>query len=206
MQGELTSPKFLSVVIALTIMSFAGVALGQSSNGPSVQIKPDNQVEKDKLAAPQYATYLTLGTIVVTALVGFGTIAYNVRNAKSQAELQARLKALEIVISAAGPNTAKERLKIVKELLGEKFIEPSVGKNMIAQGVGPGHDQNRKDLMKMLLEYPDRRREVFSLWGVAFGDSNLELDITAMAKVLNMGTEGEDTDSGNAEAGGEKRS
>jgi hypothetical protein len=183
MQGELTSRRFLSVVMALTVMWFAAVALGQSSGD---QIQLDKlQLEKDKLAEQRIATFLTLGTIAVTALIGFGTIAYNIRNAKNQAKLQVRLKALEVVVSAVGPNTARERLKIVEQLLGKEFIEPSVGENLIAQGVGQGHDQNRKDLIKMLLEYPDQRTDVFALWGVAFGRTNLGKDITAIAKVLD---------------------
>jgi hypothetical protein len=173
------------IVVALTVMCCGGVVLGQSANEQNMQ----NELEKLKrenkeLIEEQYASWLTMGTIAVTALIGFGTIAYNVRNAKYQAQLQARLKALEVVVSAAGPKTAAERLKIIKELLGEEFLDPSLGDSMIAHGVGQGHDQNRKDLMEMLLEYPDRRGEVFALWRVAFGGTNLRDNLDKMESEL----------------------
>jgi hypothetical protein len=75
-------------------------------------------VEIGKLEEQRKATLLTLFTIVVTALIGFGTVAYNIRNANYQAHMQAKLKAIEVVMTAPGPTSARQRLKVSVNCLG----------------------------------------------------------------------------------------
>jgi len=117
-------------------------------------------------------------------------VAYNIRNANYQARIQAKLKAIEVVIAAAGPNSARERLAVVRQLLGNDLIESSLANNLVIHGVGPGHDQSRKDLIKMLLEYPDRREEVLQLWEIAFGRSRLKENIQEIRAALQDGKSG----------------
>jgi hypothetical protein len=54
-------------------------------------------------------------------------------------------------------------------MLGKQWIseEPSLAQTDFT-GVGPGHDQSRKELIQMLLEYPERQAEVLHFWTTAF--------------------------------------
>jgi hypothetical protein len=137
-------------------------------------------IERAKLVEQQRATKLTMATILVTAALGFGTIAYNLRNTSRQAQLQAKLKALDVVISASGPNAARERLATVAKLLGPDLRLDTQPSDLDIAGVGAGHDQNRKDLIRMLAENPQRQLEILALWDVLFGKTALGPSIEAL--------------------------
>jgi hypothetical protein len=131
------------------------------------------EIELAKLAAQQRSANLTLITILVTGILGFATVAYNLRNANKQAQLQAKLKAIDVVISAAGPNSARERLIVVSKLMGSDLVLETKPDDLDAAGIGAGHDQNRKDLIKMLIDNPSRELEVLDLWQIVFVKTNL---------------------------------
>jgi hypothetical protein len=78
-----------------------------------------------------------------------------------------------VVVSAAGPNSARERLIVVGKLLGSDLKLETKPEDLNAAGIGAGHDQNRKDLLKMLADYPDRQLEILDLWFVVFGKTSL---------------------------------
>jgi hypothetical protein len=137
------------------------------------------ELEATKAEAQKFATYLTLGTLFVTASVGFGTIVFNIRNAAAQARLQSRLKALEVVVSAAGPNTALHRLEVVNQILGDSLGSP-LSTDGVIKGVGPGHDQNRRELLKSLADHPDGREEILASWELLFGETSLGKQIKAL--------------------------
>jgi hypothetical protein len=83
-----------------------------------------------------------------------------------------QLKALEVVMGASGPNSGRERLKVVKKLLGEK-LTAGIDENVVIEGVGTGHDESRRTLLKLLAEHPDRRAEILAEWEVVFEKSKL---------------------------------
>lgn len=144
---------------------------------PTLQEQRLHEIEQAKLAEQRFSAKLTVVTIIVTALVGFATIAYNLRNATKQAQIQAKLKAIDVVISAAGPNSARERLVVVSKLMGSDLVLPTKPDDLDAAGIGAGHDQNRKDLIKMLLDHPKRELEVLELWQLLFARTNLGKNI-----------------------------
>jgi hypothetical protein len=149
------------------------------------------RIENAKLEQQEKARFYTVATIVLTALIEFATVVSTIQNANSQAsnqaklaneqaQLLAKLKALEIVTNAPGPSAARHRYRIVKKLLGEKLLgekllgEESPGEEPSMEdfaGVGPGHDQSRKELIQMLLEYPERQAEVLCFWEIAFKEN-----------------------------------
>lgn len=135
------------------------------------------ELEVKKLSEQQHAASLTLVTILLTAFVGVGTIAYNLRNSNKQAQIQAKLKAIDVVISAAGPNSARERLIVVSKLMGGDLVLETKPEELEAAGIGAGHDQNRKDLIKMLIDNPTRQIEVLDMWKLLFERTNLGKNI-----------------------------
>ena len=131
------------------------------------------ELEVEKLSEQRHAAWLTLLTILLTGVVGFATVAYNLRNANKQAQIQAKLKAIDVVISAAGPNSARERLIVVSKLMGRDLVLETRPEDLDAAGIGAGHDQNRKELIKMLIDNPTRQLEVLDMWQLLFARTNL---------------------------------
>jgi hypothetical protein len=115
------------------------------------------------------------------------TVAYNIRNANLQARIQAKLKAVEVIAAANGPRSATERLKFVRRLLGKDLvIDESLTDEFVAQGLGPGHNESRKDLIRMLLEFPNNREEILRFWAITFGQSSLGKDIERLKTELGF--------------------
>jgi hypothetical protein len=48
---------------------------------------------------------------------------------------------------------------------------------MAIEGVGIGHDESRRTLLKLLAEYPSHRQQILADWAVVFGDSKLNPNI-----------------------------
>jgi hypothetical protein len=104
----------------------------QSTDRPTEYQREMLRIENAKLEQQKRASFytlLTIGltafTVVSTALIGFATVVNTNRNANrqmkeqatlanSQAQLLAKLKALEIVTNATGPTSARQRFEIVK--------------------------------------------------------------------------------------------
>ncbi|GJH28796.1 hypothetical protein [Caballeronia novacaledonica] len=142
------------------------------------------QIEREKLDEQRKATWLTLATIFFSSIIGFGTVVFNIQNSGKQLALQAKLKALEVVISAAGPNAARQRLVIVSQILGGDLVPPDIAAGLVIEGIGAGHDQNRKDLIQMLLDHSDKRDEVLRLWEITFGRSKLSDNLAEIRNQL----------------------
>jgi hypothetical protein len=129
------------------------------------------ELDRQKGRDQKVASTLTGVALVASALAGFGAIVFNLVTANRQARLQAKLKALEVVMSASGPNSAKERLKVIEQLLGTGLV-PSADKDMVIEGIGVGHDENRRTLLKLLAEYPEHRQEMLADWAIVFPPPN----------------------------------
>jgi hypothetical protein len=144
-----------------------------------LQLQRDQyQLEVQKLDDQRAVSVQTAWALVVSALLGFGTIVFNLKIANDQARLQAKLKALEVVTSASGPKSGQQRLAVVRKLLGtEMFPEPD---EMVIEGVGTGHDESRRTLLKLLAEHPGHRPEILDDWSVVFRDSKLSPNIQAL--------------------------
>ena len=91
-----------------------------------------------------------------------------------------REEALEVVISAAGPKSAKERLDVVSQMLGDDWIPESRKNDLTIKGVGIGHDESRRVLLKLLAEQPDKRQQILADWEIVFGDGSLGIHIRAL--------------------------
>jgi hypothetical protein len=130
------------------------------------------RLERVKQDSDKFTPAATALAVLVSALVGFGTIIFNLISANRQARLQVQLKALEVVMGASGPNSGRERLKVVKKLLGEK-LTAGIDENVVIEGVGTGHDESRRTLLKLLAEHPDRRVEILAEWEVVFEKAKL---------------------------------
>ena len=57
--------------------------------------------------------------------------------------------------------------------MGSDLVLETKPDELDAAGIGPGHDQNRKDLIKMLIDNPTRQLEVLDLWQIVFAKTNL---------------------------------
>jgi hypothetical protein len=140
-------------------------------------LKMDNKpAEKNPDRTPLWA-------LLATAILGVATLWWNMRNASLQSQLQAKLKALDVVVAANGPESARERLKIVESILGHDLFDPALRDGPM-QGMGQGHNENRKALISMLMEYPNRQDEVLGLWKLMFPKGNLALDIARVEKSI----------------------
>jgi len=141
-----------------------------------LQLQRDQyQLEVQKLDDQRAVSVQTAWALVVSALLGFGTIVFNLKIANEQARLQAKLKALEVVTSASGPKSGQQRLAVVRKLLGtEMFPEPD---EMVIEGVGTGHDESRRTLLKLLAEHPGDRKDILHDWSLVFRDSKLSPNI-----------------------------
>jgi len=142
-------------------------------------------IEHEKLKQQRESNFLTGMALVLSALVGLGTIAYNIRNANKQARLQAKLKAIEVVMSAAGPGSAKQRLEIVNDILGGEVRLNLNPADLELAGIGAGHDQNRRELLKMLADHPDNQKSILEQWAVIFGSTNLIKNIADLQSLSN---------------------
>lgn len=144
-----------------------------------LQLQRDQyQLEVQKLDDQRRATLLTAIALVASAAVGFLTIGLNLKTANDQARLQAKLKALEVVTSASGPKSGQQRLAVVRKLLGAEMFPDSA--EMVIEGVGTGHDESRRTLLKLLAEHPNHRQEILADWAVVFSDSKLKPNIEAL--------------------------
>jgi hypothetical protein len=137
-------------------------------------------LEEEKLNEQRTSSWTTAVALFLSALVGFGTIIFNIRNATAQARLQAKLKALEVVVSATGPNSARQRLAIVDGILGSDLVPEATNPQYEIEGIGTGHDEGRRDLLKSLADHPERRADIISDWEVVFGNSKLGPNIRAL--------------------------
>jgi hypothetical protein len=142
-------------------------------------------LEARKRRDEQAAMYAAVAAVLVSALVGFGTIIFNLILSNRQGRLQTKLKALEVVISAAGPKSAKERLDVVSQMLGDDWIPEARKEDLTIKGIGVGHDESRRTLLKLLAEYPDKREEMLADWATVFGDGSLGPHISALQHPKN---------------------
>jgi len=144
-----------------------------------LQLQRDQyQLEVQKLDDQRRTTLLTAIAVVASAIAGFLTIGLNLRTANDQARLQAKLKALEVVTSASGPKSGQQRLAVVRKLLGTEMFPDS--DEMVIEGVGIGHDESRRTLLKLLAEQPSHRQQILADWAVVFDDSKLYPNIQAL--------------------------
>jgi hypothetical protein len=124
-----------------------------------------------------------LWALFATATLGVATLGWNAWNASKQAELQSKLKALDVVVGANGPESARDRLRIVENMLGGELFDALL-KDEPLKGMGSGHNENRKALISMLMEYPNQRGEVLQLWKTLFPKGGLALDLQRLETSL----------------------
>lgn len=180
--GAMVKGKFVLVALFLSLLVPAALTQALDLEAQKVRIEEDKlKIERAKLDEQSRATVITAIALALSAIAGFGTILYNANASNQQAKLQASLKALEVVMSAGGPTSARQRLEVVEKILG-KDLAPNVAKDMVIEGIGAGHDENRKELIRMLVEFPDQRLETLALWDIAFGHTKLKENLGKMKK------------------------
>ena len=173
-------PRALPLVfLVMFVAPGAGLVLADSPPETSDLEQRRLALEERRLSEQIRATNLTFGSALVTGIALVGTLLFNVRNAKKQAIIQARLKALDTISGAPGPWTGKQRLNVAAAILGRELLDPELVDQLDISGFGPGHDQNRKDLIEMLISHPDRQAEVLALWKISFGTSGIQKDIAS---------------------------
>lgn len=143
-------------------------------------------IEESKAFQQWSTSVLTFLTIITSAIVAFVTFRGNLknvetsrRNAEEAAKIQSKLKAMDVVIAANSNTNATQRIKLVNHIFGEEVIKEGEFK---VEGIGPGHDHNRKELIKMIIDNLDKKREVIDLWKISFGTSGFGEDILNIEK------------------------
>jgi hypothetical protein len=140
------------------------------------------RIEEKKLEQQIYASMFTSLAILISAFATFFTLRinsktlalnsealkFNSENAKYSAKLQTKLKAIDIIMNSPGPKTAEHRLKLINQVLDEELVKPE---DLKLVGIGPGHDTSRKELIKMLIDNPDKQKKIIQLWKITFGGS-----------------------------------
>jgi flagellar biosynthesis/type III secretory pathway M-ring protein FliF/YscJ len=187
----------------LPLLSFAPVAGSQTPSQPPIALVANASsavvnadtlaIEREKVAIERdklnletkrldqqgASNYLTAAAIFFSALIGLGTIAYNIRNSSREARLQAKLKAVEVVMSAAGARSAQQRLAIVQRILG-RDVDLDILSESVMSGVGFGHDQAIRELLGLVATHPERRAQILAQWQAVFGRTNLSTTIEAL--------------------------
>jgi hypothetical protein len=72
--------------------------------------------------------------------------------------------------------------------MGSDLFLETKPEELEAAGIGAGHDQNRKDLIKMLIDNPTRQLEVLDMWQLVFAKTNLGKnmrDLRALVEAKN---------------------
>jgi hypothetical protein len=103
--------------------------------------------------------------VFIPLLIASGTIAFNAWSQRQQARLQFELKAAELVMSSPSPFAMRDRAEALAALFGGRFAEQlATIPNFDPGRYGGLNPQLKRDLVKLVLEHYDHRREILEVW------------------------------------------
>ncbi len=163
-------------------------------------------LEREKLKKETDTARFTAGAVLLTAIISVVTfIAGNIQHRNSieaelqrqsielqaeretqqrQAEADFALAALGIAMDARDPAETSNKLEVIVELFEEWLPGDKLGdldgkfrERQVAVSKKRADQQAKKDLMLLLIENPEQRREILYMWSLFFPGEKWLLDI-----------------------------
>ena len=170
--------RFLILVWLLVGLGFTGDATGQVIQLDERRIVVEEQRlaldrERFEFEKSKYdrslEDWIGWASIFATILVALFAYIFQVWNRRRDESLQFQLKAAEIAMDARDATQAKrkaeflcrlfrKRLQSLEETVNEDKVFPYFGHNL----------EYREQILKLLIENPESRREIIRAWGILF--------------------------------------
>ena len=138
--------------------------------------------ENKKLELENKKAWLTTGSIVVPLLAALITLwsfrrqlTENTNAQQQTAKLQFEIKAAEIAFSGKTPEAVGNRAAVLKKMFGDRLpkdFPPSF--DPTEHGGGIETSEEKLVFLRLILEHPDKKKEIVELWNTLFGDRWLE--------------------------------
>lgn len=171
MRFLLSAPARVFCITAFVVIASCEVANAQSAASP-----PSTQLEEQKLDTERMKARWAAAGAVVPMVVALLTLGYSVLSLRRTVIAQFVTKAAEIALEGPGPLEAINRAKLLAALFGDMLPADFTKRFADLKPTDFGRVNNpspaKKELLKLLAEYPSQRTQIIEDWRALFpGDT-----------------------------------